>query len=84
MVLQGHLAPVRGLVWSTELSYLLVSGSWDSTIRVWDTRDGTCVDAALDHGSDVYGQLICICLIAFSVELANYKMNNILLFFNAN
>ncbi len=57
-VLQGHLAPVRGLVWSTELPYMLASGSWDATIRVWDTRDGTCVDAATDHGADVYGKSV--------------------------
>ncbi|KAK0130633.1 WD repeat-containing protein 17 [Merluccius polli] len=31
------------------------SGSWDYTIRVWDTRDGTCLDTVYDHGADVYG-----------------------------
>ncbi|XP_031722902.1 WD repeat-containing protein 17 isoform X3 [Anarrhichthys ocellatus] len=54
-VLSGHAAPVRGLMWNTEIPYLLISGSWDYTIRVWDTRDGTCLDAVYDHGADVYG-----------------------------
>lgn len=31
-------------------------GSWDYTIRVWDTRDGTCLDTVYDHGADVYGK----------------------------
>ena len=55
MVLNGHTAPVRGLLWSTEIPYLLISGSWDYSIRIWDTRDGACIDTVLDHGADVYG-----------------------------
>lgn len=55
-VLSGHSAPVRGLMWNTEVPYLLISGSWDYTIRVWDTRDGTCLDTVYDHGADVYGK----------------------------
>lgn len=34
------------------------AGSWDYTIRVWDTRDGTCLDTAYDHGADVYGEVL--------------------------
>ena len=55
MVLRGHSAPVRGLNWNYEVSYLLASGSWDSTLRLWDVRDGKCIDTLLDHGADVYG-----------------------------
>ncbi|XP_055132426.1 WD repeat-containing protein 17 isoform X8 [Symphalangus syndactylus] len=54
-ILSGHTAPVRGLMWNTEIPYLLISGSWDYTIKVWDTREGTCVDTVYDHGADVYG-----------------------------
>ncbi|KAM6220322.1 WD repeat-containing protein 17 isoform 6-T6 [Rhynchocyon petersi] len=54
-VLSGHTAPVRGLMWNTEIPYLLISGSWDYTIKVWDTREGTCLDTVYDHGADVYG-----------------------------
>ncbi len=56
-VLRGHTAPVRGLLWSTEVPYLVLSGSWDYSIRVWDTRDGACLDTVLDHGADVYGMV---------------------------
>ncbi|XP_046947727.1 WD repeat-containing protein 17 isoform X6 [Lynx rufus] len=54
-ILSGHTAPVRGLMWNTEIPYLLLSGSWDYTIKVWDTREGTCLDTVYDHGADVYG-----------------------------
>ena len=37
-ILVGHAAPVRGLLWNPEIPYILISGSWDYTIRVWDTR----------------------------------------------
>ena len=56
IVLEGHTAPVRGLVWNTEIPYLIMSGSWDYSIRIWDTRDGACLDTVLDHGADVYGE----------------------------
>ena len=55
-VLSGHKGPVRGLLWNTEIPYLLVTGSWDYTIRVWDIRDGAELDTVLDHGADVYGK----------------------------
>ena len=55
MVLKGHKAPVRGLLWNTELPHLLITGSWDYSIRIWDTRDGANIDTVLDHGGDVYG-----------------------------
>ena len=55
-VLRGHEGPVRGIMWNSEIPYLLVSGSWDYKIRIWDIRDGACVETLLDHGADVYGQ----------------------------
>ncbi|KAM7328618.1 hypothetical protein ACRRTK_012710 [Alexandromys fortis] len=57
-ILNGHTAPVRGLMWNTEIPYLLISGSWDYTIKVWDTRDGVCLDTVYDHGADVYDNAI--------------------------
>jgi WD40 repeat protein len=60
--LNGHTAPVRGLMWNTEIPYLLISGSWDYTIKVWDTRGGVCLDTVYDHGADVYGKLFSMYL----------------------
>lgn len=48
---------MRGLMWNTEIPYLLISGSWDYTIKVWDTREGACLDTVYDHGADVYGKV---------------------------
>lgn len=44
-------------MWNWEIPYLLVSGSWDYKIRIWDIRDGACVETLLDHGADVYGKI---------------------------
>lgn len=68
-VLSGHTAPVRGLMWNSEVPYLLTSGSWDYTIRVWDTRDGTCLDTVYDHGADVYGTAHCPYSIGFTFTI---------------
>lgn len=64
-ILSGHTAPVRGLLWNTEIPYLLISGSWDYTIKVWDTRDGTCLDTVYDHGADVYGNMFDFMFVHF-------------------
>lgn len=48
---------MRGIMWNWEIPYLLVSGSWDYKIRIWDIRDGACVETLLDHGADVYGKI---------------------------
>jgi WD40 repeat protein len=47
----GNIKPVN----PAELPYLLITGSWDCSIRIWDLRDGACIDTILDHGADVYG-----------------------------
>uniref|UniRef100_A0A7M4EYJ2 WD repeat domain 17 n=1 Tax=Crocodylus porosus TaxID=8502 RepID=A0A7M4EYJ2_CROPO len=54
-VFSGHTAKVFHVRWSPLREGILCSGSWDYTIRVWDTRDGTCLDTVYDHGADVYG-----------------------------
>ena len=73
MVLKGHNAPVRGLLWNTEIPYLLISGSWDYSMRVWDVRDGACLDTVLDHGADVYGEnyMLRVDFIIFAARLTN-------------
>jgi len=34
---------------------MLISGAWDATIKIWDTRTGTCIYTISDHNADVYG-----------------------------
>ena len=52
--LVGHTNFVRALCWNQELAHLLISGSWDSTIRLWDTNKGVCLHVINDHIADVY------------------------------
>ncbi|CAM9815043.1 unnamed protein product, partial [Ectocarpus fasciculatus] len=37
-VLRGHTSNVRPLHWNSEVPWLLLSGSWDGTVRAWDVR----------------------------------------------
>jgi WD40 repeat protein len=56
-VLKGHTERVRALLWSHEFPEILLSGSWDSTIRIWNTvvDGGICLQIVRDHHADVYG-----------------------------
>jgi WD40 repeat protein len=36
----GHTSNVRGMAFVPEMSWCLLTGSWDSTIRMWDIRSG--------------------------------------------
>lgn len=52
--LYGHTANVRALMWSHEYRQILISGSWDSTIRVWNASRATCIHVVSDHVADIY------------------------------
>jgi WD40 repeat protein len=34
---------------------MLISGSWDFTIRVWDSRTSACLYIISEHHADIYG-----------------------------
>ncbi len=51
----SHTEKVRALCFLPEISYALLSGSWDSLIKIWDIRSGACMCTISDHSSDVYG-----------------------------
>ncbi len=53
-VLTGHTSNVRALAWNYECKHILLSGSWDSTIRVWDVYSGVCIQVISNHSADVY------------------------------
>jgi WD40 repeat protein len=53
-ILTGHTANVRALSWNYEHQDILLSGSWDRSIRVWDVLNGVCLKYICDHAADVY------------------------------
>lgn len=46
---------MRALVWHSEIPWMLFTGSWDMSMKVWDTRSETCLFTSYDHHADVYG-----------------------------
>jgi WD40 repeat protein len=51
----AHSANVRALAFLPETPWCLLTGGWDSQIKVWDIRSGNCMLSLSDHNSDVYG-----------------------------
>jgi len=39
----SHTGYVRALAFLPEITWCLVSGSWDSQIKLWDIRNGNCI-----------------------------------------
>lgn len=52
--LVGHSDRVRAAMWHPEIPSLALTGSWDSTIRLWDVRTGSCIGIFPLHRADVY------------------------------
>ena len=51
-ILPGY---VRALQWHSEIPQILLSGSWDATIKVWDASKGVTIYTSKHHHADVYG-----------------------------
>jgi small GTP-binding protein len=51
-ILEGHSASVEGVAISTD-SKLIISGSVDKTIRIWDTASGNCLKVLEGHSAPV-------------------------------
>ena len=41
--LRGHSKFIRALAWSHEMEGLILSGSWDCSIRLWNIASGECL-----------------------------------------
>lgn len=52
--LTGHTSKVRACLWHPEIPNILLTGSWDNSIRVYDVHTSTCIYQAVEHVSDVY------------------------------
>jgi WD40 repeat protein len=52
-VLEGHISPVNSVVFSPD-GTLIASGSWDNTVRIWDTQTGGQLAMLEDHTSAVW------------------------------
>ena len=69
-VLSGHSGPISGLAFSSALS-LVLSSSWDGSVRLWDPFEGRgCVDV-LAHDSDV----LCLALSPSGQSVAAALLN---------
>ncbi|XP_050362842.1 gem-associated protein 5-like [Nymphalis io] len=59
--LNGHLEPVCQVSWNPHKDGLLLSTSYDSTVRVWDVPEGKCIAIFNGH----YNASFCACWSAF-------------------
>ena len=50
----GHTSYVRAIQFNTEFANILLSGSWDATIRVWNLDTQECLQVVEGHAADVY------------------------------
>jgi WD40 repeat protein len=54
-LLSGHTDNTRQAVWLIEVPDILLTGSWDGTVRIWDIQLKSCLFTINEHYSDVYG-----------------------------
>lgn len=53
-MMEGHTNFVRPLCWHNEIPWILLSGGWDSNIKIWNTTNSVCLQTLIDHHSDIY------------------------------
>jgi WD40 repeat protein len=53
--LHGHEKNTRHIIWLKDRSNILISGSWDGTIKIWNTDMRALISNISEHYSDVYG-----------------------------
>jgi len=58
MTLSGHESNVRAIQWNPEFKNILLSGSWDSSIKIWNTDSGLCLYSIKAHSADVYSLVV--------------------------
>jgi len=58
MTLVGHEMNVRAIQWNPEFKNVLLSGSWDSSIKIWNTDTGECLYSVKGHAADVYSLVV--------------------------
>lgn len=52
--LVGHKSNIRAISWNHEQRQILISGSWDATMRIWNVISATCLQVIFDHVADIY------------------------------
>mmetsp|Transcript_7752 Transcript_7752/g.31406 ORF Transcript_7752/g.31406 Transcript_7752/m.31406 type:complete len:1403 (+) Transcript_7752:154-4362(+) len=54
VTLEGHESNVRGQAWHPEIPEICFTGSWDKTVRTWNSVTGQCLQVTKRHLADVY------------------------------
>lgn len=71
MSLRGHVAAVYQVAWSAD-SRLLVSGSSDSTLKVWDVKTGKLSVDLPGHADEVRGFIFCVYVLYYLLFFFNH------------
>lgn len=53
--MSGHTDKSRYIIWLNDYPQILISGSWDGSVRFWNVDLKICVFVLNQHYSDVYG-----------------------------
>lgn len=76
-ILTGHSGPVCSLDFQST-GGVLVSASWDGTVKLWDLYKGNVPTESLQHSADV----VCVCFRPDGKEICSGTMGGILSFWD--